>query len=68
LIKIAHMAMDSIERAFDKTEGHKLPEALTQAMMQRVGQGGEMVVNNMTRWVFYGGLENAWNHVPSVRS
>ncbi|KAL2020282.1 hypothetical protein VTK56DRAFT_8606 [Thermocarpiscus australiensis] len=66
LIKIAHMAMDSVEMAFDEADGHKLPPPVSQAVMQRVGRGGEMVVNNMTRWVFYGGLENAWNHVPGA--
>ncbi|KAK4235626.1 hypothetical protein C8A03DRAFT_17655 [Achaetomium macrosporum] len=66
LINIGRMAMDSIEMAFDGTDGHKLPESTAESVMQRVGPGGEMVVNNMTRWVFYGGLENAWNHVPSI--
>ncbi|RYC61654.1 hypothetical protein CHU98_g4560 [Xylaria longipes] len=67
LIKIAHMGMDSIEVAFDETDGNTLPKA-APGIMQRVGNGGEMVVNNMTRWVFYGGLEKAWDHVPELNS
>ncbi|KFA49996.1 hypothetical protein S40293_05970 [Stachybotrys chartarum IBT 40293] len=65
LIKIAHMGMDSIEMAFHETNGNKKPAA-GPAIMARVGHGGEMVVNNMTRWVFYGGLEHSWDHVPEV--
>lgn len=30
------------------------------------GQGGDMIVNNMTRWVFYGGHDNAWQYVPDL--
>jgi hypothetical protein len=66
LLKIAHMGMDSIEMAFDETEGNRLPAA-APGIMQRVGHGGEMVVNNMTRWVFYGGLEKAWDHIPGLK-
>ncbi|KAK3690578.1 hypothetical protein B0T22DRAFT_194798 [Podospora appendiculata] len=65
LVKIAHMGMDSIEMAFDDKNGNKLPAA-APGIMKRVGSGGEMVVNNMTRWVFYGGLEHAWDHVPNL--
>jgi hypothetical protein len=68
LIKIAHMAMDSIELAFDETDGNKLPEAISKSVAQKMGHGSEMVTNNMTRWVFYGGLEHAWNHVPNVKN
>ena len=65
LIKIAHMGMDSIEMAFDETSGNRKPAA-APGIMARVGHGGEMVVNNMTRWIFYGGLEHSWDHVPEV--
>lgn len=68
LLNIAHMAMDSVEMAFDSKSGNKLPPGIEEATMQRIGSGGEMVVNNMTRWVFYGGLENAWRHVPTLDS
>lgn len=64
---VAHMAMDSIERAFDKKEGNTVPEQFAQGVVQRMGRdGGEMVVGNMTRWVFYGGLPGAWDKVPDL--
>lgn len=65
LIKIAHMGMDSIELAFDEANGNRLPAAAPE-IMARVGYGGEMVVDNMTRWVYYGGLERAWDHIREV--
>ncbi|KAI1174101.1 hypothetical protein F4777DRAFT_580269 [Nemania sp. FL0916] len=65
LIKIAHMGMDSVEAAFDEISGNKVPAAAS-AILQRVGFGGEMVANNMTRWVYYGGLEHAWDHIPDL--
>lgn len=65
--KIAHMAMDSIERAMDKNEGNQVSEEIAAGVVKRVGRGGDMVVANMTRWVFYGGLPNAWRHVPDVK-
>ena len=58
-IKIAHMSMDSIERAFEP-DGHKMPDKIAEGVMKDVGKGGDMVVSNMMRWVFYGGLEGAW--------
>ncbi|MCJ1436258.1 hypothetical protein MMC27_005636 [Xylographa pallens] len=63
--KIAHMAMDSIERAFE-TGGHKMPENVAEATVQKIGHGGEMVVSNQIRWVFYGGLDRAWDYVPDL--
>lgn len=66
-VKIAHMAMDSIESALEKN-GHKMPEKLTESVTKNVGQGGEMVASNMMRWVFYGGLSNAWNFVPDLQT
>ncbi|KAL8792216.1 MAG: hypothetical protein Q9195_005172 [Heterodermia aff. obscurata] len=63
VIKIAHIAMDSVERAFE-AGGSKLSEEVAEAVIKRVGNGGEVVKNNMTRWVFYGGLEKAWDYVP----
>lgn len=65
--QIAHMGMDSIERALGKEDGNQVSEEVAAATLQRVGRGGEMVVGNMTRWVFYGGLPNAWRHVPEVK-
>ena len=66
-VKIAHMAVDSVERAFEP-EGHNMPENVADAVIKQVGQGGEMVVTNMVRWVFYGGLEKAWQYVPDSRT
>ncbi|KAL3417758.1 hypothetical protein PVAG01_10768 [Phlyctema vagabunda] len=65
LLRIAHMGMDSIELAFDEENGNGKPAA-GPGIMARVGHGGEMVVNNMTRWIFYGGLEHSWDHIPAV--
>ncbi|KAG6995600.1 cytochrome P450 monooxygenase [Physcia stellaris] len=65
-VKIAHMAVDSVERAFEP-QGHSMPEAVADAVIKQVGQGGEMVVTNMVRWVFYGGLEKAWQYVPDSK-
>ncbi|KAA8644076.1 questin oxidase family protein [Aspergillus tanneri] len=62
--QIAHMGMDSIERALHKTEGNKVPEETAAGVVKRVGRGGDMLVGNMTRWVFYGGLPKAWDYVP----
>ncbi|KAK4243432.1 hypothetical protein C7999DRAFT_44757 [Corynascus novoguineensis] len=65
-VKIAHMAVDSVERAFEPEGHHRMPDAVAQAMTERVGQGGEMVTKNQMRWVFYGGLEKAWDWVPDL--
>ncbi|GAB1312818.1 Oxidoreductase AflY [Madurella fahalii] len=65
-VKIAHMAVDSVERAFEPDGHHRMPEAVAQAMTKRVGQGGEMVTKNQMRWVFYGGLDKSWDWVPDV--
>ncbi|KUI67496.1 Oxidoreductase AflY [Cytospora mali] len=64
-ITIAHMSMDSIEVAFEPG-GNKITEEMANGVLERVGFGGDMVVDNMTRWVFYGGLDNAWDFVPEV--
>ncbi|WDK12956.1 hypothetical protein CGRA01v4_04237 [Colletotrichum graminicola] len=63
LIKVVHMALDSIERAMEPG-GSEMPESAAQAVINRIGLGGEMVKNNMVRWVFYNGLEKAWDFVP----
>lgn len=65
-LKIAHIAVDSTEDVF-KPGGHNMPDDIRVKIMQDVGQGGDMVVNNMKRWVFYGGIETAWNFVPDLR-
>ena len=65
-VKIAHMAVDSVESAFE-TGGHKMPEEVAQGVVERVGQGGEMVKWNLMRWVYYGGLNNAWDYVPDLK-
>ncbi|KAM0795828.1 hypothetical protein BDR22DRAFT_882871 [Usnea florida] len=57
-VKIAYMALDSVERAL-QTNGHKMPEYVAEAVIKKVGQGGELVVNNIKRWVFYDGLNKA---------
>ena len=65
-LKIAHMAVDSVERAFE-TDGHRMPEKVAEGVVKQVGQGGEMVKWNMMRWVFYGGLNKAWEYVPDLK-
>ncbi|OQE44091.1 hypothetical protein PENCOP_c002G06086 [Penicillium coprophilum] len=65
-LMIAHMGIDSIERAMTEEDGNNVPKEVAAGVLQRVGRGGEMVVGNMTRWVFYGGLPNAWRHVPAI--
>ncbi|RDW58255.1 oxidoreductase AflY [Coleophoma cylindrospora] len=65
-LKIAHLSMDSIERAFDETDGHKMPKHVAETVAKNIGVGGEMVSNNMTRWVFYGGLDKAWEIIPEL--
>ncbi|KAI1456592.1 hypothetical protein F4805DRAFT_431801 [Annulohypoxylon moriforme] len=65
IIKIAHMAMDSIENVFE-TKDHKMTKDVADSVIQRIGHGGEMVVDNMIRWVFYGGLETSWDYVPDL--
>ncbi|KAK3304549.1 uncharacterized protein B0T15DRAFT_245526 [Chaetomium strumarium] len=63
-IKIAHMAMDSIEAALEPG-GSTMPEEAARAMTESVGRGGEMIAKNMKRWVYYNGLESAWQYVPA---
>lgn len=58
------MRIDSIERAMTEEDGKHVTKEIAAGVLQRVGRGGEMVAGNMTRWVFYGGLPNAWRHVP----
>ncbi|KAI0199064.1 hypothetical protein F4808DRAFT_471969 [Astrocystis sublimbata] len=64
-LKIAHMAMDSIERTQEPDGNKVIPNDVAEAVVNRVGFGGEMVVGNMARWVFYGGLDSSWNYVPN---
>lgn len=64
-LKIAHMTMDSIEMAVSPG-GCKPPPARAQEVVKNFDVGGEMVVGNMTRWVFYGGLEKAWDFKPDL--
>ncbi|KAI1667291.1 Oxidoreductase AflY [Pyrenophora tritici-repentis] len=63
--KIAHMAIDSIERAVE-VDGNKMPQHVADAIAESIGEGGEMVARNQMRWVFYGGLEKAWDYVPNT--
>jgi hypothetical protein len=65
---IAHMGMDSVERAMMESGGNEVSKEVAAGVVQRVGRGGEMVVGNMTRWVFYSGLPNAWKHVPVAQN
>ncbi|KAK4240294.1 hypothetical protein C8A03DRAFT_31597 [Achaetomium macrosporum] len=65
-IKIAHMAMDSIETALEPG-GNNMPEEVSRAMRESVGRGGEMIVTNMKRWVYYCGLDSAWQYVPEKK-
>ncbi|KAK4251073.1 hypothetical protein C7999DRAFT_11147 [Corynascus novoguineensis] len=69
-VRIAHMTVDSVERAFepDNRSHHRMPEAIAKATTERVGQGGEMVTKNQMRWVFYGGLDKAWDWVPDLEA
>jgi hypothetical protein len=66
-VKIAHMTLDSVERAFE-VDGHNMPEKVAEAVVKQVGQGGEMVKSNMMRWVFYGGRDKAWDYVPDLET
>ncbi|KAL7623787.1 hypothetical protein AAE478_005340 [Parahypoxylon ruwenzoriense] len=62
---IAHMAVDTVETAI-KPDGHKMPADVSDAIEEQVGEGGEMVTGNMKRFVFYGGLDKAWDFVPDL--
>lgn len=64
-IKIAHMAIDSIERSMEPG-GTKMPKEVADNMAEHIGHGGEFVVANATRWVFYDGLPKAWDNVPEL--
>ncbi|CAK3875106.1 Hypothetical predicted protein [Lecanosticta acicola] len=66
-MKIAHMSMDSIERAMEPG-GSLVSEEKRNAVKKQVGHGYEFVLNNQTRWVFYNGLEGAWNSVPALKN
>ncbi|OJJ88366.1 questin oxidase family protein [Aspergillus glaucus CBS 516.65] len=67
ILTIAHMTMDSIEGALE-ADGPKVAEQIAEAVLQRIGRGGKMVVDNMKRWVFYGGLEGAWDNRPDLKT
>jgi hypothetical protein len=64
-IKIAHMALDSTERAMEP-HGCKMPEQVAKGIAGGIGLGGEMVADNVKRFVFYGGLDKAWQYVHDV--
>ncbi|PPJ51019.1 hypothetical protein CBER1_07835 [Cercospora berteroae] len=64
-VKIAHIAMDSIERSM-QPGGTKMPKEVAETMAKNIGHGGEFVVANVTRWVFYDGLPKAWDNVPDL--
>lgn len=66
-VKIAHMTVDSVERAIE-ADGHRMPESVAEGVTKNVGLGGNMVVDNMIRWVFYGGLDRAWQYVPDLET
>jgi hypothetical protein len=58
IITIAHMAMEE--------GGSSMPDQMAETMAKRIGFGGEMVVYNQIRWVFYSGLKKAWDFKPSI--
>ena len=66
-VKVAHMAVDSVESAIE-ANGHKMPVSVAEGVAKKVGLGGDMVVKNMIRWVFYGGLDRAWQYVPDLET
>ncbi|KAH8689131.1 hypothetical protein BGW36DRAFT_433896 [Talaromyces proteolyticus] len=60
-LTIAHMVMDSVERM--NSPDYRLPEQVTFA------QGiNEQVLRIIFRWVRWNGLDEAWEHVPSIDS
>ncbi|KAF2475849.1 uncharacterized protein BDR25DRAFT_379416 [Lindgomyces ingoldianus] len=64
-VKIAHMVLDSTERLANSNSS-MLPDKVADAIASQVGLGGEMVVNNRKRWVFYCGLDQAWQFFPDL--
>lgn len=64
-IKIAHMALDSTERAMEP-HGCKMPEQISEKIAGGIGLGGDMVVDNLKRFVLYSGLDKAWQYVHDV--
>ncbi|KAF2800324.1 hypothetical protein K505DRAFT_370324 [Melanomma pulvis-pyrius CBS 109.77] len=64
-VKIAHMVLDSSERLVNPN-GSMLPDKVADAMASQIGLGGEMVVNNRKRWVFYCGVDQAWQFFPDL--
>lgn len=67
ILTVGHMAMDALEVA-TLPGGSHMPEHVGQAVVERIGKGGEMIKANMQRWVYYGGLEKAWDFVPMAAS
>lgn len=65
-VKIAHMVLDSAERLVNFNSSI-LPNKVADAMASQVGLGGDMVVNNRRRWVFYCGLDQAWQFFPDLK-
>lgn len=57
--------VDSVERVF-QPGGNNVPAFVSKAVEEQLGDGGEMVVGNMKRFVFYGGLPKAWDFVPDL--
>lgn len=66
-VKIAHMVLDSTERLVNSNSS-MLPDKVAHAMASQVGLGGEMVVNNRKRWVFYCGIDQAWQFFPDLEA
>lgn len=66
-INTAHMTVDSVERDME-TDSHQVPEHVVEGVEKRVGEGGEMVTGNMRRFVFYGGLDEAWDYISDLTS
>ncbi|KAK0610577.1 hypothetical protein B0T17DRAFT_500544 [Bombardia bombarda] len=68
IIKIAHMEMDSIERA-KEPGGHTMPAFVEERMLEGVRpEGVETVKGLVQRWVLYSGLERAWDWVPDLKT
>ncbi|KAM0813222.1 putative Oxidoreductase AflY [Seiridium cardinale] len=66
-IKIAHLTLDAVERA-NEHGGAFIPEPMANGVRNHVGRGGEMVLGNMSRWVYYTGLEGSWDLFPSLET
>ncbi len=65
-VKVAHIALDSVERIMEPG-GYKVPEKIRKRFGEEMKQDEE-VIKVMVRWVRWCGVEGAWDYFPDLVS